>query len=103
VARVQQALEQEQPFALAFVDMRIAAGLDGLLETIERMWAIDPKSSVVICSAHSDYDWCEVRRAVCIILTTARDQKPFEPIGGPAVCQPRSRVVAERTHTTAPC
>src|SRR5882724_7011422 len=36
-ARVQQALEQQVPFALAFVDMRMPPGWDGL-ETIERLW-----------------------------------------------------------------
>jgi CheY-like chemotaxis protein len=44
----------EEAFAIAFVDMRMPPGIDGL-ETIRRIWAIDPRIEVVICSAYSDY------------------------------------------------
>jgi diguanylate cyclase (GGDEF)-like protein len=79
VARVQQALEQERPFALAFVDMRMPPGWDGL-ETIERLWGIDPNLQVVICSAHSDYDWCEVVARLHHSDKLLVIKKPFEPI-----------------------
>src|SRR5437762_11968933 len=59
VARVQQALEEGQPYAMAFIDMRMPPGWDGL-ETIQRLLQIDPHVQAVICSAHSDYDWTEV-------------------------------------------
>src|SRR3984885_1958520 len=59
VARVQQALDEGRPYAMAFVDMRMPPGWDGL-ETIERLWAIDPDVQIVICSAHSDYDWTDL-------------------------------------------
>src|SRR5438874_12722776 len=39
VARVQQALEEGQPSALAFIDMRMPAGWDGL-ETSQRPWPL---------------------------------------------------------------
>jgi DNA-binding NarL/FixJ family response regulator len=39
--------------------MRMPPGWDGL-ETIEKLWAVDPDVQVVICSAHSDYDWTEL-------------------------------------------
>ena len=41
---------------MAFVDMRMPPGWDGL-ETIERLWAVDPNLQMVICSAYSDHDW----------------------------------------------
>ena len=68
-----------QAFAMAFVDMRMPPGWDGL-ETIERLWAVDPYVQVVICSAHSDYDWTDFveRLGVCDKLLVL--QKPFEPI-----------------------
>jgi diguanylate cyclase (GGDEF)-like protein len=79
VARVQQALEEGKPYAVAFVDMRMPPGWDGL-ETIERLWAIDADVQVVICSAHSDYDWTEVvarlNRSDKLLVV----KKPFEPI-----------------------
>src|ERR1019366_7410239 len=47
VERVQQALDEGRPYAMAFVDMRMPPGWDGL-ETIEHLWAIDPDVQIVI-------------------------------------------------------
>ncbi|WP_186767484.1 response regulator [Blastopirellula retiformator] len=44
------------PFALAFVDMRMPPGWDGL-ETIQRIWRDYPDIQVVICTAYSDHTW----------------------------------------------
>jgi diguanylate cyclase (GGDEF)-like protein len=79
VARVRQSLEEGRPYALAFVDMRMPPGWDGL-ETIERLWAIDPNVQVVICSAHSDYDWLEVIRRLNYSDKLLVIKKPFEAI-----------------------
>jgi signal transduction histidine kinase len=57
--RVQTAVKSDQHYALAFVDMRMPPGWDGL-QTIEKLWSVDPGLQVVICSAYSDYDWDEV-------------------------------------------
>ncbi len=54
-----QAVASEIPFALAFVDVRMPPGLDGI-ETTVRLWEIDPDLQVVICSAYSDYSWDEM-------------------------------------------
>ncbi|NBF02963.1 hybrid sensor histidine kinase/response regulator [Pseudomonas sp. Fl5BN2] len=51
-----QALEQQRPYALAFVDMRMPLGWDGA-QTIERLWQADPRLQVVVCTAYSDYSW----------------------------------------------
>jgi len=59
VEKARQALADGRPYGMAFVDMRMPPGWDGL-ETIERLWTIDPHIQVVICSAHADYDWMEV-------------------------------------------
>ena len=73
------AVARGRAFAMAFVDMRMPPGWDGL-ETIERLWAVDPDVQVVICSAHSDYDWTDfvVRLGVNDKLLVLK--KPFEPI-----------------------
>src|SRR5688572_4283661 len=47
VALVQQSLAKGRPFALAFIDMRMPPGWDGL-ETIQHLWAADPDVQVVI-------------------------------------------------------
>ncbi len=59
VEMARRALAEGRPYAMAFVDMRMPPGWDGL-ETIEHLWAVDPDVQVVICSAHTDYDWSEV-------------------------------------------
>ena len=78
-ARVRRSLEEGKPYALAFVDMRMPPGWDGL-QTIERLWAIDPHLQVVICSAHSDYDWLEVIGRLNYSDKLLVIKKPFETI-----------------------
>lgn len=56
LAMVEQSVADGQPYAMAFVDIRMPPGWDGI-ETIERIWQVDPSIQVVICSAHCDYSW----------------------------------------------
>jgi two-component system, sensor histidine kinase and response regulator len=67
------------PYALAFVDMRMPPGWDGM-ETVQRLWQVDPDLEIVICTAYSDYVWEEVvatlaHRDKLLIL-----RKPFDAI-----------------------
>jgi CheY-like chemotaxis protein len=59
-ARVEQALAAGEPYAMAFVDMRMPPGWNGL-ETIARLWEFQPDLQVVLCTAHSDYSLDESR------------------------------------------
>ena len=79
VARVEQARREGRPYAMAFIDMRMPPGWDGL-ETIERLWERDPHVQVAICSAHSDYDWTEVVTRLGNSDKLLVIKKPFEPI-----------------------
>ena len=54
LAMVRDALAEGRPYAMAFVDMRMPPGWDGL-QTIEAVWAADRDLEVVICTAFSDY------------------------------------------------
>src|SRR5450631_1208788 len=56
---VQQSIQECRPYSVAFIDMRMPPGWNGL-ETIEQLWAVDPKLQMVICSAYSDNDWTNV-------------------------------------------
>lgn len=47
-------LAAETPFDLAFVDVRMPPGIDGV-ETVARLWQLDPQLEVVLCTAWSDY------------------------------------------------
>jgi diguanylate cyclase (GGDEF)-like protein/PAS domain S-box-containing protein len=58
VEKIQKAIDQKRPYSLAFVDIRMPPGWDGV-ETIKRIWEIDKDIQVVICTAYSDYSWEE--------------------------------------------
>jgi len=57
--KVEAALAAGRPYAMAFIDMRMPPGWNGL-ETIERLWQADPKLQVALCTAYSDYSWEEM-------------------------------------------
>jgi diguanylate cyclase (GGDEF)-like protein len=79
VEKVLQAMAEGRPYAMAFVDMRMPPGWDGL-KTIERLWAADSDVQVVICSAHTDYDWTEVVQRLGHSDKLLVLRKPAEPI-----------------------
>jgi len=59
VAKVHHAIQEGHPYDIAFVDVRMPPGLDGI-ETIPRLWIADPKLQIVICTAYADYTWEEI-------------------------------------------
>jgi len=73
------ALAEGRRYSVAFVDMRMPPGWDGL-ETVERLWKIDPDVQVVICSAYTDYDWLELLARLGHSDKLIFVKKPFEPI-----------------------
>lgn len=78
-ALVASAREHNKPYALAFVDMRMPPGWDGV-ETTARIWALDPAVQIVICTAYSDHSWEDIlgklgRTDRLVIL-----KKPFDNI-----------------------
>jgi CheY-like chemotaxis protein len=59
LALVQKAQAENNPYAMAFVDVRMPPGWDGI-ETTARIWEQDPDIQIVICTAYSDYSWDEM-------------------------------------------
>ena len=76
---VKEAQERDQPFALAFVDMRMPPGWDGL-ETIIQLWKVDPDLQVVICTAFSDYSWRDIIARVGQTDQLLILKKPFDNV-----------------------
>jgi CheY-like chemotaxis protein len=74
---VKRAREEGRPFAMAFVDMRMPPGWDGL-ETIEHIWADCPEIEIVICTAFSDYSWAETVRRLGRTDRLLIVKKPFD-------------------------
>lgn len=56
---VHKSLSENNPYAIAFVDIRMPPGLDGI-ETIKQIWEKDEEIQIVICTAYSDYSWIEM-------------------------------------------
>lgn len=76
---VERSITERRPYAVAFVDIRMPPGWDGI-ETIRHIWEVDPEILIVICSAYSDYTWQEMVRELgrndrYLIL-----KKPFDNI-----------------------
>jgi diguanylate cyclase (GGDEF)-like protein/PAS domain S-box-containing protein len=67
------------PYAMAFIDMRMPPGWDGI-ETIERLWVEDPRLQVVLCTAYSDYSWTEVLSRLDVRDRLLVLKKPFDTI-----------------------
>jgi PAS domain S-box-containing protein len=76
---VERSLSANDPYALAFVDIRMPPGLDGV-ETIERIWQICPDMQTVICTAYSDYSWDEVINRFGHTDNLIILKKPFETV-----------------------
>ncbi len=76
---VQAAVDAERPYAVAFVDMRMPPGWDGL-KTIEELWRIDRALQVVICSAYSDHSWSEIMQRLGSSDRLLILKKPFDPV-----------------------
>jgi diguanylate cyclase (GGDEF)-like protein/PAS domain S-box-containing protein len=80
---VRRDLARGQRFALAFVDMRMPPGWDGLV-TIEKLWSVDPEIQIVICTAYSDYAWEDILERFGNSDRLLILKKPFDTI---EVCQ----------------
>jgi two-component system, sensor histidine kinase and response regulator len=79
LALVQTARQEGHPYAVAFVDMRMPTGWDGL-ETIERFWEVDGRIQVVICTAYSDHSWAEISVRLGMSDRLLILRKPFDAI-----------------------
>jgi two-component system NtrC family sensor kinase len=73
------ARQQDKPYALAFMDIRMPPGLDGV-ETTARLWKDDPDIQVVICSAYADYSWEEMMQKLGLSQRLLILRKPFDGI-----------------------
>lgn len=76
--KVERSIREKNPYSVAFVDMRMPPGWDGL-QTIKRFWQTDPNLEVVICSAYSDHSWNEISQQLGYTDRLLILKKPFDP------------------------
>ncbi len=74
---VQDAVAKNDPYALAFVDIRMPPGWDGV-ETLQRLWQCAPDLQAVICTAYSDYSWDDISRRLPQTDSLLILKKPFD-------------------------
>ena len=70
---------QGRPYAVAFVDVRMPPGWDGI-ETIGHLWSEDPDLQIVICTAFSDHSWPEIIAKLAPADGLLILRKPFDSI-----------------------
>ena len=76
---VERSMAEDRPYALAFVDVRMPPGWDGL-ETTKRIWQICPDLQIVICTAFADCQWEEVLKEIKPMDRLLILKKPFDSI-----------------------
>ncbi len=76
---VEQAMAEGRPYAMAFVDVRMPPGWDGI-ETTQRIWQVCPDLQVVICTAFSDCSWNEMQDQIDPQDRLLVLKKPFDTI-----------------------
>jgi diguanylate cyclase (GGDEF)-like protein/PAS domain S-box-containing protein len=77
--KVRDALQSGRPYAMAFVDVRMPPGWDGV-ETVEQLWKEDPNLQIVFCTAYADYAWPTVIARLDVRDRLLILKKPFDPI-----------------------
>jgi two-component system sensor histidine kinase/response regulator len=75
--KIRRAIQDGRPYAMAFVDVRMPPGWDGI-ETIQRIWKEYRDLQVVICTAYSDYEWHDIIKKLGKTEKLLILKKPFE-------------------------
>jgi len=78
VAQVEQALGAGEPFAVAFIDIRMPPGIDGR-ETARRIRALDPDIHLVIVTGYTDFTPAEISQVAGPADKIFYIAKPFAP------------------------
>ena len=76
---VRDAVIAMRPYAVAFVDMRMLPGWNGV-QTVAHMREVDPAIQSVLCTEYSDYSWAEVRQSLGPTDSVVILKKPFDTI-----------------------
>lgn len=77
IQKIKKALEEGHPYALAFIDVRMPPGIDGI-QTIKKIWEFEHEIQVVICTAYSDYSWEETVKTLGVNDNLLILKKPFD-------------------------
>lgn len=76
IEAVEQSLQEHDPFAVAFLDVRMPPGIDGV-ETAERLRSLDPAINLCIVTGYTDVDPEDIALRVAPADKLFFVQKPF--------------------------
>jgi two-component system sensor histidine kinase/response regulator len=79
VEMIESSLLEGRPYAMAFVDVRMSPGWDGVETTCE-IWEKCHDLQVVLCTAYSDYSWAEILKGLGYSDRLVILKKPFDPV-----------------------
>jgi len=74
---IEKSLREGRPYSMAFVDVRMPPGWDGV-ETTAQIWMKYPDLQVVICTAYSDYSWEQMLQKLGYSDRLVILKKPFD-------------------------
>jgi signal transduction histidine kinase/PleD family two-component response regulator/HPt (histidine-containing phosphotransfer) domain-containing protein len=74
-----EAAAEGRPYYMAFVDVRMPPGIDGV-QTIQKLWRELPELPCVICTAFSDYGWEDMTRELGKSGQLLILKKPFDTV-----------------------
>lgn len=63
IEKIRQARAEKRPYALAFVDVRMPPGFDGV-ETLALIFEDDQDIQAVLCTAYSDWSWSAIAERI---------------------------------------
>ena len=76
---VRRSMLEQKPYAMAFMDVRMPPGWDGI-ETTAKIWAEYPDLQIVLCTAFSDYSWVQLIEKLGYSDKLLILKKPFDNI-----------------------
>lgn len=79
IDKVNQAMRDGKEFAMVFMDVRMAPGIDGVEATV-KLLQLTRDLQIVICTAYSDYSWSEMHDRIGESDRVLILKKPFDNI-----------------------
>lgn len=76
---IEKGLREKRPYSLAFVDVRMPPGWDGV-KTISKIWEKYRDLQVIVSTAYSDYSWEQMVSELAHVDRMVILNKPFSKI-----------------------
>jgi len=79
IEHIRQSYKENDPVILAFIDVRMPPGIDGI-DTSSKIQKEFPETQIVICTAFNDFPWPKIAKQMYRADNFVILKKPFENI-----------------------